>query len=111
VLVWGFFVRTALVLHSTLLVNSAAHLWGGRRYQTGDDARNLGWVALLSLGEGFHNNHHHRPAAANHGFHAAYELDATFLVIAALGAVGLARDLKVYRAGRVQIWFPSGAAR
>ena len=106
--VWGGAVRIVLVLHSTFLVNSATHLFGGRAYPTGDASRNTWWVALLALGEGWHNNHHHRPAAGNNGFHRPWEVDLTFLFLLAMGALGLLRDLKVYVAARdrVETWFP-----
>jgi stearoyl-CoA desaturase (delta-9 desaturase) len=108
-LVWGVLLRIVLVMHSTFLVNSAAHLWGARRYDTRDRSRNSAVVALLALGEGWHNNHHHRAAAANNGFHRWWELDLTFAVLVALGAVGLLRDLRVWHAReeRMVIWFPS----
>src|SRR5205085_10906322 len=63
-LVWGAAVRTVLVLHFTWLVNSAAHLWGYRNYDTPDDSRNNIWVAILAAGEGWHNNHHADPRSA-----------------------------------------------
>lgn len=113
VAVWGVFLRIVVALHATFLVNSATHLWGRRRYTTVDDSRNLGWVALLALGEGWHNNHHHRPGAANNGFHAWWEFDPTFLLLVALGAAGLLTDLKVFRPaqGRMATWFPSAESR
>ena len=112
VVVWGVFLRIVIALHATFLVNSATHMWGRRRYRTGDDSRNLAWVALLALGEGWHNNHHHRPGAANNGFHVWWEIDPTFLLLVLLGAAGLLTDLKVFRAasGRVETWFPSAAS-
>jgi len=78
---WGVFLRTTLGLHATWLVNSATHLWGGRRFQTRDDSRNNWWVALLTFGEGWHNNHHAHPTSAAHGL-AWYEVDLTYLHIA-----------------------------
>ena len=96
-------------MHSTFLVNSWAHLWGARPYETRDQSRNSTLVAVLALGEGWHNNHHHRAGAANNGFHRWWELDATFAVLVVLGALGLLRDLKVWRASeqRMEVWFPS----
>ncbi len=107
--VWGVLLRIVLVMHSTFLVNSACHLWGARPYPSGDTSRNLAWVALLALGEGWHNNHHHRPAAANNGFHHLWQLDPSFLVILLLGGLGLASDVRVWRAdpGRLETWWPS----
>lgn len=93
---WGVFLRTTLGLHSTWLVNSATHLWGGRRFQTRDDSRNNWWVALLTFGEGWHNNHHAHPTSAAHGL-AWYEVDLTYLHIRALQLLGLATDVKRVR--------------
>lgn len=108
-IVWGIFLRIVLVLHSTCAVNSAAHRWGTRRHPTRDGSTNNWLVAILALGEGWHNNHHHRPAAANNGFFAWWEVDLTFLLLLALGAVGLLHDLKVYDARRQRtiVWFAS----
>ncbi len=91
-LLWGMFARLVFVLHSTWFVNSATHIWGYRNYQTRDDSRNLWWVALLSYGEGWHNNHHAHPRLAAHG-HKWWELDATWWVIRGLERVGLAWDV------------------
>lgn len=93
-LVWGIFVRTTLLLHATWFVNSAAHLWGYRNFETRDTSTNLWWVALLSLGEGWHNNHHAFQRSARHGLRW-WELDITYLVVRILGFVGLARDIHV----------------
>src|SRR5690606_19660157 len=79
-LLWGVFFRVVFGLHATWLVNSATHLWGTRRFHTSDDSRNSWWVALLTFGEGWHNNHHAHPASARHGL-AWYELDVTWLTI------------------------------
>lgn len=88
-LVWGMFVRLAFVLHSTWFVNSASHMWGYRNYETTDDSRNNWWVALITYGEGWHNNHHAYPRMARHG-HRWWELDTTFLTIRLLERLGLA---------------------
>lgn len=103
--VWAVALRIVLVMHATFLVNSAAHRWGGRPHDTGDDSRNNAFVAFVALGEGWHNNHHHRPAAANNGFHRVWEIDFTFVVLVVLGAFGLLSGLKVYRGGRTEVWF------
>ncbi len=95
-LLWGTFFRTVFGLHATWLVNSASHLWGSRRFQTRDDSRNNWWVALLSWGEGWHNNHHAHPVSARHGL-AWYELDMNYLAIRLLAMLGLAWDIKVAR--------------
>ena len=78
--VWGVFVRLCFVLHSTWLVNSASHMWGYRNYETTDRSRNLWWVALVTYGEGWHNNHHAFPRMAAHG-HRWWEIDLTFATI------------------------------
>jgi fatty-acid desaturase len=95
-LVWGVAVRMVFVLHSTWLVNSASHMWGYRNYQTRDDSRNNWWVALITYGEGWHNNHHAHPRMAQHG-HKWWEVDATFFVIKLMRTFGLAWDVVDYR--------------
>lgn len=90
--VWGVAVRTVLVWHITWSVNSLTHMWGYRNYVTTDDSRNNWFVALISNGEGWHNNHHAEPRAASHG-HRWWEFDVTWLTIRALSAVGLARQV------------------
>ena len=80
---WGIFFRTTWGLHSTWLVNSATHLWGSRRFQTRDDSTNNWWVALLTFGEGWHNNHHAHPTSARHGL-AWYEFDFNWIGISTL---------------------------
>ena len=92
-LFWGVFLRVTLNLHATWLVNSATHLWGGRRFETKDDSRNTWWVALLTWGEGWHNNHHAHPSAAKHGL-AWYEVDVNWWGIRTLKLLGLAKDIK-----------------
>jgi fatty-acid desaturase len=101
-LFWGVFLRVTFNLHTTWLVNSAAHLWGGRRFETADDSRNSWWVALLTWGEGWHNNHHAHPTAARHGL-AWYEVDVNWWGIRGLELLGLAKDVKLINAaGRPQ---------
>ncbi len=92
IVVWGVFVRTALVWHITWSVNSLGHLWGYRTHATPENSRNNWLVALLSNGEGWHNNHHAQPRSAAHG-HRWWELDVSYLTILALEAVGLAWDV------------------
>ncbi|MEP7270270.1 MAG: fatty acid desaturase [Acidobacteriota bacterium] len=91
---WGVFVRTVFSWHFTWLVNSAAHIWGTRRFTTRDDSRNNWWVALLSFGEGWHNNHHAHPSSARHGL-AWYELDINWYGIRTLQFLGLAKGIRV----------------
>jgi fatty-acid desaturase len=90
--IWGMFVRLVYVLHATWFVNSASHMWGYRNYPTKDNSRNLWWVALLTYGEGWHNNHHAFPRMARHG-HKWWELDVTFRTIRLLERLGLAWDV------------------
>jgi fatty-acid desaturase len=94
VFMWGIFLRITFNLHSTWLVNSATHLWGKRRFVTTDDSTNCWWVALLTFGEGWHNNHHAHPRAARHGL-AWYEVDFNWWGIRALELLGLAKDIKL----------------
>lgn len=91
-LAWGWFFRTFFVLHITWLVNSAAHTWGYRNYETNDNSRNLWWVGFLSWGEGWHNNHHKFPRCAAHG-HKWYEVDVTYWCIKLMQKLGLAWDI------------------
>jgi stearoyl-CoA desaturase (delta-9 desaturase) len=92
-LVWGFFVSTLLSHHATFLVNSLAHLAGRRRYATPDWSRNNLFVALLTLGEGWHNNHHHYQSSANQGFFW-WEIDVSYYLIRLLACVGLVWDVR-----------------
>ncbi len=91
--VWGVCVRTTIAYHSTWFVNSATHLWGYRNYKTRDESRNLWWVAVLSYGEGWHNNHHAHPSVAPAG-HKWWEVDMTWWAIRLLKACGLAYDVR-----------------
>lgn len=93
-LLWGVCLRVVLGLHATWLVNSATHLWGSRRFAVRDDSRNSWWVALLTFGEGWHNNHHAHPTSARHGL-AWYELDITWLQIQLLQRLGIAKAVRV----------------
>lgn len=99
VMLWGAFLRVCLALHSTWLVNSATHLWGTQRFRTNDDSRNSWWVALLTFGEGWHNNHHAHPTSARHGLRW-YEIDINWWGIRVLQLLGLARDIKRVRLDR-----------
>ena len=93
---WAIFLRVVLGLHTTWLVNSATHMWGRRRFATKDDSRNTWWVALLTFGEGWHNNHHAHPTSARHGL-AWYELDVTWIALKVLRLVGLVWDVRSAR--------------
>lgn len=89
---WGVFVRVAAVFHATWLVNSAAHCYGYRSYRTGDLSSNCWWVALLTFGEGWHNNHHAFPKSARHGLRW-WELDVSWLVLRGLEKLGLVQQV------------------
>jgi stearoyl-CoA desaturase (delta-9 desaturase) len=93
-LVWGFFVASVLVLHTTWLVNSATHVWGYRSHKTRDDSTNLWWVALLTYGEGWHNNHHAYQTSARHGMRW-WELDMTYIGIRLMSVLGLFHSVKL----------------
>jgi fatty-acid desaturase len=93
---WGIFFRTTFGLHATWLVNSATHMWGSRRFATRDDSTNNWWVALLTFGEGWHNNHHAHPTSARHGL-AWYEFDFNWIGISTLRTLGLAWDIRTAR--------------
>jgi stearoyl-CoA desaturase (delta-9 desaturase) len=95
--VWGVCVRTVVVYHITWFVNSAAHTWGYQNYDTHDRSTNLWWVALLSCGEGWHNNHHGDQRAASHG-RRWFEIDMTYWMIRGLALVGLAWEIVPVRA-------------
>lgn len=88
--VFGFFVSTTLVFHVTSMVNSVCHLFGRRAYATKDDSRNLPWLAVLTFGEGWHNNHHWCPGAVRQGFRW-WQLDLTFYVLWTMERIGLVR--------------------
>jgi stearoyl-CoA desaturase (delta-9 desaturase) len=89
----GFFLSTVLLWHGTFLVNSAAHLFGRRRYATPDTSRNSLLIAVITGGEGWHNNHHYLPASSRQGF-AWWEIDPTWYVLRGLAAIRVVRDLK-----------------
>jgi stearoyl-CoA desaturase (Delta-9 desaturase) len=104
-LVWGYFLSTVVLIHVTLTINSLAHCWGTRRYATRDDSRNNWFLALLTLGEGWHNNHHHFPGSARQGFYW-WEIDLSYYALKVMSWLGLISQLKpvpdkVRRARRV----------
>jgi stearoyl-CoA desaturase (delta-9 desaturase) len=92
-LVWGFFVSTVVLYHVTFAVNSLGHRFGSQPFETGDESRNLPWLAWLSLDDGWHNNHHRFPASARHGLTRA-QPDPTWLALRALQSVGLVWGLR-----------------
>jgi fatty-acid desaturase len=91
---WGVGLRVVIGLHATWLVNSATHMWGSRRFETRDDSRNSWWVALITFGEGWHNNHHAHPTSARHGL-TWYEFDMSWIQIQILRFFGVAKGVKV----------------
>lgn len=92
-LVWGFFISTVALFHATVSINSLSHVWGSRRFDTPDDSRNNFWLALITFGEGWHNNHHRWPQSARQGFRW-YEIDLTYYGLWLLSKVGIIHDLK-----------------
>ena len=91
--VWGFFISTTVLLHGTLLVNSLAHVSGKRRFNTSDDSRNNLFIAIVTLGEGWHNNHHRYPHSTRQGFYW-FEIDVTFYILKMMEWMRLIKDLR-----------------
>lgn len=92
-LVWGFFISTVVLYHATYSINSIAHRFGQRRFPTEDESRNNFWLALITLGEGWHNNHHFYPASARQGFQW-WELDLSYIGLKLLRLTGLIGELR-----------------
>jgi stearoyl-CoA desaturase (delta-9 desaturase) len=92
-LIWGFFISTVFTAHATFTINSLAHVFGRRRYETTDTSKNNFLLALLTLGEGWHNNHHHYQSATSQG-HRWYEIDITYYILVMMSWVGIVSDLK-----------------
>jgi stearoyl-CoA desaturase (Delta-9 desaturase) len=92
-LTWGFFVSTVVLFHATVTINSLAHRFGTRRFPTRDDSRNNPWLALLTFGEGWHNNHHFFPGSVRQGFRW-WEIDLTYYGLRLMAALGLVYNLK-----------------
>ncbi|KRG70588.1 acyl-CoA desaturase [Pseudoxanthomonas dokdonensis] len=92
-LVWGFFISTVVLFHATVTINSLAHQYGTRRFETADDSRNNPWLALLTFGEGWHNNHHFFPGTVRQGFRW-WEIDMTWYGLRMLAALRLVHGLK-----------------
>jgi stearoyl-CoA desaturase (delta-9 desaturase) len=93
-LVWGFLVSTLAENHATFLINSLAHVWGTRRFQTADRSRNNALLALATLGEGWHNNHHFKMSSARHGF-AWWEIDMSYYSLRLLSWIGVVWAIRV----------------
>ncbi len=92
-LVWGFFISTTVLLHATVTINSLDHMYGRRRYDTRDTSRNNVLLALITLGEGWHNNHHHFAVSARQGFFW-WEIDITYYALVLLARLGIVSDLR-----------------
>ena len=97
---WGVFLRVVVGLHCTWLINSATHLWGSRRFNTSDDSRNSFLVALITFGEGWHNNHHAHPRSARHGM-TWWEVDLSWMQLRVMQWLGLAWDVQVPSAAQI----------
>jgi stearoyl-CoA desaturase (delta-9 desaturase) len=94
--VWGYVVSTVLLYHCTFAINSLAHLFGSRRFDTPDHSRNNWLLALVTFGEGWHNNHHYSMGSCRQGIHW-WEIDLTYRVLRLLAVFGIARDLRPFR--------------
>jgi stearoyl-CoA desaturase (delta-9 desaturase) len=92
-LIWGWLISTVLLYHGTFTINSLAHVFGSRRFPTKDGSRNNFWLALITMGEGWHNNHHYLPSSARMGFRW-YEIDFSLYVLTVLSWLGIVWDLK-----------------
>lgn len=92
-LIWGYFINTVLLWHATFSINSLSHVFGRRRYPTTDTSRNNPWLAVLTLGEGWHNNHHYFCSAARNGFYW-WEWDPTYYAIWLLEKLGIVWDVR-----------------
>ena len=104
--IWGFVVSTVVLYHGTFTINSFAHRFGKRSFNTKDDSRNNFWLALITFGEGWHNNHHYYPGSARQGFRW-WQIDLTYYVLKVMAWLGLIWDLRpvpkhVYTAGRIK---------
>ena len=92
-LVWGFVISTTVLFHGTATINSLSHIFGRKRYDTGDESRNNFWLALITLGEGWHNNHHQHMGTVRQGFYW-WEIDVTYYILKSLSWLGIIWDLK-----------------
>jgi stearoyl-CoA desaturase (delta-9 desaturase) len=106
--IWGMCVRLVVTYHSTWLVNSASHKFGYRNFDVSDLSTNCWWVAMVTYGEGWHNNHHAFPTSARHGLRA-WEIDPAYMFIRGLSAVGLAWDLRKPPAEKLNFEEPKAA--
>ena len=92
-LIWGFFISTVALFHGTVTINSFDHMFGSRRYDTPDTSRNNAFLALITLGEGWHNNHHHYAVSARQGFYW-WEMDITYYLLKVLSWMGIVWGLR-----------------
>ena len=92
-LIWAGFISTVLLFHGTCCINSMAHVWGTPRYEIGDDSRNSFLLAVITLGEGWHNNHHRYQSSARQGFYW-WEIDPTYYALRGVAMLGIIKDLK-----------------
>ncbi|HSO61023.1 MAG TPA: acyl-CoA desaturase, partial [Desulfobacterales bacterium] len=92
-LIWGFFISSTVLFHGTVTINSLDHMIGSRRYDTPDTSRNNWVLSLITLGEGWHNNHHHYAISARQGFFW-WEIDVTFYLLQLMSWLGIVRDLR-----------------
>lgn len=92
-LIWGYFISTVALFHGTSTINSLSHVYGSQRYETGDDSRNNFFLALITMGEGWHNNHHYYPASTRQGFYW-WEIDMTYYCLKGLEWLGLIWDIR-----------------
>ena len=92
-LAWGFFLPTVLLYHATFSVNSLTHMFGKKKYETGDESRNNWLVSIITFGEGWHNNHHFFPGSARQGF-SPWEIDPTYYGLRLLSLLGLVSNLR-----------------
>ena len=92
-IVWGWFISTTALLHGTSTINSLSHLYGKKRFDTGDESRNNFWLSLITLGEGWHNNHHYYMHSARQGFYW-WEIDITYYGLKIMSFIGIIHDLR-----------------
>jgi stearoyl-CoA desaturase (delta-9 desaturase) len=91
--IWGFFISTVFLMHGTLFINSLAHVWGRRRFNTTDDSKNSLVLSLITLGEGWHNNHHRYAHSARQGFYW-WGIDVSYYLLKVFSWLGLVKDLR-----------------
>ena len=92
---WGVMASTVALYHATFAINSVAHIWGSRPFLTADESRNNVWLALLTLGEGWHNNHHYCRSSCRQGIYW-WQVDLTYIGLRLLEVVRVARDLRPF---------------